>query len=416
MATLDPNISDTFEILSAFFANLFYNDLYQKAIISHNAETKSQYKSVTDTYKSILVLYFNYVNREGAKWFNNFIAHIKIEYDKYTKYVFISNSDCIDNICKAFIPIDFLETVPVTQRHNIVYNCVKNVVSCMISDIVKQHLRLIIDERKNKSNVEYIKDKFFDSFQTEREKMFDKFLDSHVKESRTTVSLETAKRLKQSIGELTAENNSLKHKISLLSNKFGNNERLVEELKSKIEALSERNRKLQSHNNEINKQFKDIQFDYDLAKSEIDKLRNARQQSPPPPSPPPSPPSSPIQRFRPVETYKQPVPQPREVSPQKSLHDEFKFFGKKQQTITEPKHLFEEEPVKDSEWLQPSVVEESNKFDFQPDNKSSESDPEIDSFFGKDDEETKPETVEDKKPVSPVDSVRDFFGDESDQD
>ena len=239
--SLDPHVSDTFEILSVFFTNIFYNELY---LSSFSQTQQANASSITDLYKKKLILYYGQMNNDVNKWFNNFIVRIKLEYDKHTKHIFITNAECIDNMCTAFVPTDFIKSIIPNKKFSIVFNCIRSVVSNMIAEIGQQHLTLIIDERKDKDSIITIKESFISQFIAEREKMFGKFIDSHTRETRTTVSAETVKRIRDETEKVKKENNILISKLRSMSLDETNNKREIERLTNAINVLNNKNEKL----------------------------------------------------------------------------------------------------------------------------------------------------------------------------
>jgi hypothetical protein len=242
--SLDPHVSDTFEILSVFFTNVFYNELYLSAF---SQTQQASATSITDLYKKKLIMYYGQMNNDVNKWFNNFIVRIKLEYDKHTKHIFITNAECIDNMCTAFVPTDFIKSIIPNKKFSIVFNCIRSVVSNMIAEIGQQHLTLIIDERKDKDSIITIKESFISQFIAEREKMFGKFIDSHTRETRTTVSAETVKRIRDESEKTKKENNILISKIRSMSLDETNNKREIEKLTNAINVLNSKNEKLCSY-------------------------------------------------------------------------------------------------------------------------------------------------------------------------
>jgi len=242
--SLDPHVSDTFEILSVFFTNIFYNELYLSSL---SQTQQSSASSITDLYKKKLIMYYGQMNSDVNKWFNNFIVRIKLEYDKHTKHIFITNAECIDNMCTAFVPTDFIKSIVPNKKFSIVFNCIRSVVSNMISEIGQQHLTLIIDERKDKDSIVTIKESFMNQFMAEREKMFGKFIDSHTRETRTTVSAETVKRIRDESEITKKENGALLSKIRSMMLEDTTSKREIERLTNTINILSSKNEKLCSY-------------------------------------------------------------------------------------------------------------------------------------------------------------------------
>jgi hypothetical protein len=228
---IPTNVSNIFEITAAHFAHVFYNEMYAQA----KSVFTSQGHSITEAYKSILVHYLKHMKSDQTKWFTNTITHIKIKFDQFTNIRILTQAECINKIAEAFIPEDFISSIPPSKKMGLVHKCVSSATIEIINDIASNHLPMIVDDHQNRDNITTIKDIFVGFMAMQREQLFTKFLEDQSGDSRINTDVATAKRLRR----------CLKLNIKELRDARGEYEVLLEKYNTSISDLN-------SHRKQIN--------------------------------------------------------------------------------------------------------------------------------------------------------------------
>ncbi len=194
MSTEDQ-INEVFEVLSSFLTNEIYNTLYQSALNGFQQNGKS----ITDNYRSCLVVYYNAMTsaKNNKLWFNKFISLAKVSFNTYTPFVYISHEQCINRICSVFVPEDFINAMSNGDKAILVYDCVTRVITNVINEITSNYISKIIDNHNDRENIEKVKDSFLLNFANERDLTIGKFIQNHTKSKlKQSVDFETVKKIR----------------------------------------------------------------------------------------------------------------------------------------------------------------------------------------------------------------------------
>jgi hypothetical protein len=162
---------ETFEIISAYFVDIFYNHLYLEAV---KKKSTNQQSSITDGYKYALHAYLE--SLKNPKLYRKLIQGIH-HYFIAIGFAGISYSNCIKRISCEFIPCNYQEKLTFADQSDVMRRVICQSNKKFISIIVQNHIPKIIDFHTDRDNVRILQDELIDCFILERESLFHRFID-----------------------------------------------------------------------------------------------------------------------------------------------------------------------------------------------------------------------------------------------
>jgi hypothetical protein len=165
-----PKTLETFEIMSAYYVDIFYNHLYTEA---KKIKANGSVPSVTEGYKHTLNAFLK--SLENPKLYKKSIVGLH-HYFISVGFVSISFSNFIDKLTKEFIPIDYSVSLTSTKKMGVLRIVLSQSVKSFIRKIVNDYMSKIIDFHTEVDNVRLLQDELIDCFIIQREGMFQRFI------------------------------------------------------------------------------------------------------------------------------------------------------------------------------------------------------------------------------------------------
>lgn len=160
----------TFEIIGSFIVDLYYNHFYRE---SKRMRVEGRVDSITDGYRYAVSAYINSFNNPDS--YRKTVVGIHKYYYTTTRFSTISFSECVDEIVKHFIPVDFFDSTNSRQRDSVLHTVLLNSVKQFSSDVLCSNiLKNLIDNHKDITVIRTMQDKMVESLIFERDKMFQK--------------------------------------------------------------------------------------------------------------------------------------------------------------------------------------------------------------------------------------------------
>jgi len=171
---------DNFEILAAYFIDIYYNHLYIEA---KKLRTDNAVSSVTEGYKHALKAYLKGV--DNPKYFKKTLMGI---HDYYTAcgYTSMTFRECTETITTEFIPKDYYESVISSQKTSILKMVISESNKKMIFKIASEYLRMIVDNHLDETNLRILQDEYIDILILARENVYHRFISSETNTSSGT--------------------------------------------------------------------------------------------------------------------------------------------------------------------------------------------------------------------------------------
>jgi hypothetical protein len=234
---------ENFEIISAYYVDIFYNHLYTEA---KKLKVIGTVSSVTEGYKHTLNAFLKGLT--NPKLYKKSISGLH-HYFITIGFASISYAKCIDRITQDFVPMDYFNSLTFTQKIGVLRLVLNQSMKSFIRKIVDEYMSKIIDFHKDKDNVRLLQDEFIDCLILEREGFFQRFIATQTKTNNNeTVNRLLAEKMQNEIKRLVKEKYDQKNKINILKRAYiqkKDNENklneIISELKNKISTLEIRN-------------------------------------------------------------------------------------------------------------------------------------------------------------------------------
>jgi hypothetical protein len=191
---------ENFEIMSAYYVDIFYNHLYIEA---KKLKNNGNVSSITEGYKHSLNAFLK--GLDNPKLYKKSIVGIH-NYFTTIGYSSISFSNCIDRLTKEFIPSDYFNSLSVTQKMGVLRMVLNQTMKVFIRKLVDSHLIKIIDYHKEVDNIRILQDELIDCFILEREGMYQRFISENTKINKNeTVNRKISEKMQNEIKQLIIE-------------------------------------------------------------------------------------------------------------------------------------------------------------------------------------------------------------------
>lgn len=237
---------ETYEIMAAYFVDIFYNHLYNEAT---KLKINGSCSSITEGYKHALNAFIKGLN--NAKLYKKYIVGIH-HYYITVGFASISFSKCVDRVTQEFIPIDYFNSLTSTQKMGVLRMILTSSLKQFITFIVTEYLTKIIDFHKEKDNARILQDTLINCFILEREAMYQRFITSQTNDN-TNINSKLMSNMQNEIKKLVFEKLELKKKCEQLTKLYlikKENENKQKELICNLhEKIDEYEKKIQDINN-----------------------------------------------------------------------------------------------------------------------------------------------------------------------
>jgi hypothetical protein len=207
--------NETYEILSAYYVDIFYNHLYTEAT---KLKVQSSVSSITEGYKHTLNAFLKGLNnpklyKKSLISIHNYFISIGLASITFTR--------CVDKITTEFIPTDYFDSLTSTQKMGVLRMVINQAIKQFIKKIVDEHMVKIIDNHKDRDNVRILQDTLIDCFIMEREGMYQRFITNQTKtNSGSSINLLVAEKMQIEIKKLVKEKYAYKKQINLLTKAY----------------------------------------------------------------------------------------------------------------------------------------------------------------------------------------------------
>lgn len=261
-ANYNQKVLSTFNVVSAYFADTFYNHIYLTAL--DRCRSSNINSSLTDEYKACIRDYSVHIN--DAERLKSVIIGLHEYYRTHTRYSTITLADFIDELLKNFVPEEHYNAMNLSEKNffttriitNIAKNICKHVLQMdILRNIIDFHshtvntqklvsaiIQIQIDQRESmyvdfvnsldKGKNDKVDKKFVEKIVKDRNTLFDQLKEAIEKKIQFEQERDRAKKI---VVELNKSNKNLESQITYLQSKIAH---LEEELnKAKRERLTD---------------------------------------------------------------------------------------------------------------------------------------------------------------------------------
>lgn len=228
----------TYEMIAAFYTDMFYNHLYFEA---KRIKNDGNVSSITEGYKHTLNAFLQ--GMSDPKLYKKSLLGMHT-YFIDNGFRTLTFSQCIDRIIIEFIPDDFIDSITSAKKSSILHLVLSNVTTNFIYKIISSYLGMIIDNHKEADNARVLQEEFIDLLLIERNNMFKKFIGGSSK--RKTIDISIIEDMQKEIKAHLSEKYNLKKNITDLKKVILFKESKYNQALEKIQELTDKINDLQN--------------------------------------------------------------------------------------------------------------------------------------------------------------------------
>lgn len=195
---------DTFEVIGSYFVDIYYNHLYLEA---KKLKNERNVNNITDGYKHGLNAYLQGI--DNPKLYKKTLIDLH-KFFIASGFSSISFSEYLERMTQEFIPQDYYESVSNPQKISILKLVLCQSNKIFIEKIVRNYMKMIIDEHMEADNVRVLQDEFIDILLLQREGMYDRFISSKTKNNGISPNIRLIEKMQNEIKSLYKEKYDLK--------------------------------------------------------------------------------------------------------------------------------------------------------------------------------------------------------------
>lgn len=173
--TDEKTILSLLDVIGSCITDVFYNHLHDRAIAVHEKTSRG----IAESYRQAI---YDYVQESTSPKFYSVLLNSIHHYTRMsTVYHDLSYVDCISLYSGLFVPHMYVNSMTIEQRVNIVSMVLGNVVKAFSTEIIQQHIAVIVDDHSDPINIEILQDNILKILINERNNSYDRFIDSQKK-------------------------------------------------------------------------------------------------------------------------------------------------------------------------------------------------------------------------------------------
>lgn len=226
---------EIYEIMSAYYVDIFYNHLYTEA---NKLKINGNVSSITEGYKHTLNAFIKGLNNPDLYKKSIIGMH---HYFINIGYASISFAKCIDKLICEFVPTDYFNSLASTQKMGVLRLVINQSMKTFIKKIVDQHMIKIIDNHKDRDNARILQDDLIDCFIMEREGMYHRFINTNTEINKNeNINKLLAEKMQNEIKRLVGEKYEQKRQIVLLKKAYALKLKYISRQSDLINKLNDR--------------------------------------------------------------------------------------------------------------------------------------------------------------------------------
>ena len=242
-----PKTMENFEIMSAYYIDIFYNHLYNEA---KKLKVSGSVSSITEGYKHTLNAFLKSLSNPNL--YKKSLSGLH-HYFITIGFASVSYAKCIDKITSEFVPTDYFNSLTFTQKIGVLRLVLNQSMKSFIKKLVDEHMSKIIDYHKDTDNVRLLQDEFIDCLILEREGFYQRFIASQTTTNKNeTVNRLLAEKMQVEIKRLLKEKYDQKKQILILKKAYMMKKENENKLNEIIGELKNKIHRLEADNNDCN--------------------------------------------------------------------------------------------------------------------------------------------------------------------
>lgn len=209
-STYNRKTLETFEMVAAYYVDLFYNHLYFEAKKLRNDKGVS---SVTEGYKHALTSFLQGI--EDPKLYKKSLLAMHTFFVE-NGFASLTFTQCTERVTVEFIPEDYYDSVLNSKKNSILRIVLNGVNKNFILKLVNNYLGMIIDHHNEPDNTRILQDEFIDLLLIEKESMYKRFVVGKTASGGFSKKNEIMESMQKEIKRLFTEKYELRKLVSKL--------------------------------------------------------------------------------------------------------------------------------------------------------------------------------------------------------
>nr|QQV29428.1 hypothetical protein K-LCC10_0173 [Kaumoebavirus] len=165
-----------FEIIGAYFVDVYYNHLYDTA---KTYKGRKEVSTITEGYKKAVVNYLKGFADKEKNWYLESVKGLHKYFQTFTKFSYIMLDEMYDKILSEIVPEDYIEDLNKVEKNFLIRQLLVKTLQAFTTETVCQNFKMIIDNHGNVDDVRYLQDCFIEIILAERDKIFSNFLNKN---------------------------------------------------------------------------------------------------------------------------------------------------------------------------------------------------------------------------------------------
>lgn len=226
-----------FEIVAAYFVNVYDNELYQKAKVRKESGNSP---SITEAYQECATCYIQAFRDRSKKpeesYYRKIILNMLKFYQLWSSYSTVTLAEFIDTVVRHLTPTEKYQNMDNFAKDRLLRDALTSVVSKFTVSTVGKHLRIIIDNRDvEHRNVRTLQNLFIQLMEDQRQHIFELFIEAGAgpsgRQRAEGVSVAVVNKMKDMLKKTLEEKSELQIRLSDYDK---NVKKIIEQLKEQI--------------------------------------------------------------------------------------------------------------------------------------------------------------------------------------
>ncbi len=235
---------DTFEVIAAYYVDIYYNHLFLEA---KNMKSCGTVSKVVEGYKHALSAFLQ--SFDNARLYKKSLVGLHKFFTDNGVFSSVSFTQFTSNVVREFVPQDHFACTSHQQQMTILRAVLTQANKKFIESIVTNHLRMIVDDHNNGDNIRILQDLFIDFLMIERESIYQRFIVSRTKTNQKVPHISNAvfEKMQDEIKRLHKEKFEIGRTTLQLKQIILNKENKIKELLARIDDLNDTINELQAN-------------------------------------------------------------------------------------------------------------------------------------------------------------------------
>lgn len=238
----DTEATEMFEIISTFFVDIFFNQIY---ITAERAFKNGDYPDITSAYQNTVSAFsIDITSKKSTDNYKKLMNNLHNYFQKYARFTYVRGyGDFVDGVVRMMVPEEYFRNMKEKERDEVISVVICTVIKFYAKSVTKTDtLRKIIDMRQDRaaqSNTIYmLQDSGVTIIFQLRDSLYNRFIGASVN-APNSENPELVAKLKGAIRKLAKEKAEFKSELDARDS-------YIEQLENQMQEVSRKYKKLKS--------------------------------------------------------------------------------------------------------------------------------------------------------------------------